>query len=95
MYFILHHDDQQIPSQLLWASDISSADLQKTEITECQHVPSSKGSVGIPFAKQPRTFFLVQVDAQVDEAPQQDQEEKAAGDSSCESCDGGSTQPFT
>lgn len=41
------------------------------------------------------TFVLVAVDTEVDKATQQEQEENAAGDSSCNASNGRATQPFT
>lgn len=41
------------------------------------------------------TFVLVAVDTEADGATQQEQEEKAAGDSSCNAGNGRATQPFT
>ena len=41
------------------------------------------------------TLVLVPVDTEVDEAAHEAQEEKTAGDSSCDTGDGRAAQPFT
>lgn len=46
-------------------------------------------------ANTSHTFVLVAVDAEADEATQQEQEEKAAGDSSCNASNGRATQPVS
>lgn len=95
---IVHAPKWFLPYPLLLPPDNLSADLRNAEKlnprTTPKHVYEWLYIFGVKQVNGWRTFVLA-VEAEEDEATQQEQEEKAAGDSSCNAGDGRATQPVT